>query len=59
MNAYYFQSVNDGISDLDLSWNSIRRKGAAALANGLKVKQDVLLYVLLIMFFKCLTLDVL
>ncbi|PVD24929.1 hypothetical protein C0Q70_15423 [Pomacea canaliculata] len=30
-------SVNDGISDLDLSWNSIRRKGAAALANGLKV----------------------
>ena len=30
-------SDNSSLKELDLSWNSIRRKGAIALAQGLKV----------------------
>ena len=30
-------SENSSIKHLDLSWNSIRRKGAVAIANGIKV----------------------
>ena len=34
---FLLQSGNDGLNDLDLSWNSIRKKGAVALVNALKV----------------------
>jgi len=33
----WFQALNEGLLDLDLSWNSIRNRGAAALLSSLNV----------------------
>jgi len=35
--AFFFQSVNEGIVDLDLSWNCLRKQGAAAIVGCLRV----------------------
>lgn len=34
-----FQALNEGLLDLDLSWNSLRNKGAETIANALIVSK--------------------
>ena len=36
---------NSSIQELDLSWNSLRRKGAVAIAQGIKVSVYILVLV--------------
>lgn len=41
--VYYFkslQAVNESLEILDLSWNHIRRRSAAAFALGIKVRRE-------------------
>ena len=42
-NCPLFQTLNDGLVDLDLSWNCVRLKGAVAITNALKVSNETLL----------------
>lgn len=39
-------AANDSIENLDLSWNQIRRRGAMAVAAGLKVHMERLVVLL-------------
>jgi hypothetical protein len=42
MLLFYFQSLNEGLIDIDCSWNSFRNRGGAALLSSLAVRSLII-----------------